>query len=392
VSDEPLSIYLHIPFCRSRCTYCDFVTYAGLDDFIEPYMQAVIQEISFIGSSLSPLTACTLYLGGGTPSILTPVQIETVISACQLYFKLKADAEITLEANPGTVDLNNLTAFKSAGVNRLSLGVQSASERELRLFGRQHTFAEAGEAFLQARKAGFNNINVDLIYGIPGQSRQSWRRSLEAVLAWQPEHVSLYCLSVEEGTPLASQIRQKLVPRPDPDLAATLYDDARKRLAEAGYQQYELSNWARPCYECQHNRQYWLNKAYLGFGAGAYSSMYNVRYWNVTQVSEYIKRIRDVERDKNILLPPAMEGYEIISERLAMSETLILGLRLVRDGVNKREFCLRFGKSVDEVFGSALKQLEQSRLLACQDEVLRLTEQAYLISNQVFIRLLPDED
>jgi oxygen-independent coproporphyrinogen-3 oxidase len=388
---EPLSIYLHIPFCRSRCTYCDFITYAGLDNLIEPYVQAVIQEVTLIGDNLSPLAAHTLYLGGGTPSLLTPAQAEAVISACQLHLNLKAGSEITVEANPGTVDHEKLSAFRSVGINRLSLGVQSANERELKLFGRQHTFAEAKEAFQQARAAGFDNINVDLIYGIPDQSRQDWLRSLEAVLAWQPEHVSLYCLSVEEDTPLATRIKQKSLLPPDPDLAATFYDDARERLALAGFQQYELSNWARPGYECRHNQQYWLNKAYLGFGVGAHSSMYSVRYWNVAQIDEYIRRIEAVDRGKQVLCPPAMEGHESVSEQTAMSDTLILGLRLVRDGINKEDFRLRFGRSVDEVFGPAIAQLEQKGLLSYRDNVLTLTERAYLISNQVFVQLLLDE-
>jgi oxygen-independent coproporphyrinogen-3 oxidase len=217
-----------------------------------------------------PSSAHTLYFGGGTPSLLAAGQAAYLIEAGRVYFGLADSAEITLEVNPGTADETRLGEFAGAGVNRISIGVQSAHEVELRMFGRDHSFAEAAAAFSAARRAGFENVSVDLIYGAPRQTRSDWRKTLDAVLAWGPAHVSLYSLSLEPGTRLAWQVEQRELPAPDPDLAADMYEDAQERMSSAGLRQYEISNWARPGCECLHNRQYWGNAPYFGFGAGAH--------------------------------------------------------------------------------------------------------------------------
>ena len=387
---ESFSLYVHIPFCRTLCTYCAFNTYAGLGALIAPYVEALRREIALVGEAAGDITSHTLYLGGGTPSLLTPAQVEAVITTAAQHLGLLPEAEITLEANPGTVDTQTLTAYRSAGVNRLSLGVQSAHAEELRLFGRRHSFEEAAQAFRQARIAGFDNISVDLIYGAPYQTLQSWRETLEAVLAWKPDHVSLYCLTLEEGTSLSRRVERGTIPPPDPDLAADMYEEARETLAQAGLQHYEISNWARPGHECQHNRQYWLNRPFLGFGAGAHGAVEGLRYWNVNPVQEYLERMEHGELHR-FPLGPATGGYEEIDRALAMSETLILGLRLVREGVSSDDFARRFGCTPDEVFGPALDELERIGLLERTGAAIRLTERGYLLSNQVFVRLLPEE-
>lgn len=391
VSPEYLSIYIHIPFCRTRCSYCSFNTYTGLEALVEPYLAALQHEIALVAQNRSDLAGHTLYLGGGTPSLLTPVQVEAIIMAVCVHLGLLPTAEITLEANPGTVDAAKLAAFRAAGVNRLSLGVQSIHADELRLFGRSHSFADATDAFHLARRAGFDNISVDLIYGAPYQTRRSWRETLEAVLAWNPEHISLYSLTIETGTPLHHRIERGDIPSPDPDLAADMYEDARARLAQAGFRQYEISNWAQPGCESVHNRQYWLNRPYLGFGAGAHGAACKLRYWNVASVQDYIARIARCE-PQNFPLSPAVEGWEAISERLAMSETVILGLRLVREGISRTDFARRFGCTLDQVFGLELERLERIGLIEDSGDAIRLTERAYLLSNQVFWRLLPADD
>lgn len=386
----PFSLYVHIPFCRTLCTYCAFNTYAGLGALIAPYVDALQREIALIGEAAGDIASHTLYLGGGTPSLLTPAQVEAIITTSMCHLGLLPDSEITLEANPGTVDSQTLIAYRSAGVNRLSLGVQSAHAEELRLFGRRHSFEEAVQAFQQARTAGFDNISVDLIYGAPYQTLQSWRETLKAVLAWEPDHVSLYCLTLEEGTSLYRRVERGTIPAPDPDLAADMYEEAREMLTQAGLRHYEISNWARPGHECRHNRQYWLNRPFLGFGAGAHGAVEGLRYWNVNPVREYLERVAYGE-PRPFPLGPAISGCEEIDQALAMSETLILGLRLVREGVHSADFARRFGCTPDEVFGPMLDELERIGLLERTGATIRLSERGYLLSNQVFMRLLPEE-
>jgi oxygen-independent coproporphyrinogen-3 oxidase len=380
------SLYLHIPFCRTRCSYCSFNTYAGLERLVEPYLAALRQEIGLSGQD-TRYRVPTIYLGGGTPSLLKPQQIAALLDACSSHFDLPAGMEISIEANPGTVDVEKLRGFKAAGITRLSLGVQSAQAEELTFFNRGHTFEEAEQAFRMARQAGYDNVSIDLIYGAPHQTLDCWRDSLDRVLTWEPDHISLYSLTIDEGTQLKKWTEQGQVDALDPDLAADMYDVAGEKLQQAGLRQYEISNWARPGYECRHNRQYWLNQPYLGLGAGAYGTAGGVRYWNVKAVGKYIER---VEQGEGHSFPPspAADGFETIDEKLAMSETMILGLRLVAEGVSREPFARRFGHTIDQVFGSAISDLVSLGLLVDDGQTLRLTERAYLISNQVFVRFL----
>ncbi len=390
---EPISLYVHIPFCRSRCSYCAFNTFTGLDALIWPYVRALVREMELVSAGAGGQigSAHTLYLGGGTPSLLSPCQVEAVINAAKSCFDLTPDAEISIEVNPGTVDLAKLCGYRAAGVNRVSIGVQSAQPSELILFGRDHSFEEAADAFQAARGAGFDNISVDLIYGAPTQTFSGWRDTLCQVLAWEPDHLSLYSLTLEPQTLLSREVGAGRLSLPDDDLVADMYDDARRHMAHAGFVQYEISNWARAGKECYHNRQYWLNRPFLGFGSGAHGAAGGVRYWNVRHVHEYLSRVGE-GAVRQFPFSPALAEYETVDWRTGMAETIILGLRLVQDGLNCVDFMQRFGVCPAEVYAAPIAELTHLGLLAECEGALRLTERAYLISNQVFIRFLPGND
>jgi oxygen-independent coproporphyrinogen-3 oxidase len=395
----PLSLYLHIPFCRRRCTYCDFNTYADLEHLFTPYVAALAKEVRRApgthlhchpqggqahvarqGKRGRGERVATIFFGGGTPSILPLPLVADLLAACRDAFAVDADAEISLEANPGTVDEAKLTELRRLGVNRLSFGVQSAHPGELALLGRLHSFNQAVQAVALARASGFDNLSLDLIYGLPHQSLEDWGATLEAALALSPDHLSAYCLTVEEGTPLADWVATGQVAEPDPDLAAEMYELAEVTLGQAGFTHYEISNWARPGFECRHNLVYWRNGAYLGFGAGAHSHRDGRRWWNASAPAEYIARLQAGKA------PEA--GSEEIGAALAMGETMMLGLRL-REGVSAEAFRERFGRSLDEVYGRELDELAAGGLIEWDGQRARLTAHGRLLGNQVFMRFLP---
>ncbi|HOF24630.1 MAG TPA: radical SAM family heme chaperone HemW, partial [Anaerolineaceae bacterium] len=281
-----------------RCLYCDFITYAGQQAWLPAYVEAAIKEIHWLGSSRAKTNepAQTVYFGGGTPSLLSIGQVEALLAAVDLSFGLMENAEITLEANPGTLTLDYLRELRASGVNRLSLGVQSFFDKELAQLGRIHTCEEALESIHWARQAGFENLSLDLIFGLPNQSLRAWENNLREVIRIHPEHLSLYNLIVEDGTPLAEQIANKEIPAPDDDAAADMYELTMDFLASAGYEQYEISSWATsPEFESRHNKAYWQMTPYLGIGAAAAGFAENVRTLNIPRISEYVRRISDQE-------------------------------------------------------------------------------------------------
>lgn len=404
----PTALYVHIPFCRARCAYCDFNTTAGLDHLMPAYAAAVCREIEEAGARWPHATGSTLYLGGGTPSLLPLPELEAILAAARDAFGLPPGAEVTLEANPGTVNRSTLAATRDLGINRLSLGVQSADDEELAMLGRIHSWREAIEAVGAARAAGFANLSLDLIYGLPGQSLESWQRTLEAVLELAPDHLSLYALSVEAGTPLATQIERGALPPPDDDRAAEMFTEAEATLAAAGFFHYEISNWAHlpedahglregpsrwwPAgtdqsrseglspFVCRHNLTYWRNRPYLGLGAGASSWTGWERWTNVLHPHAYINRIAAHCR-------PIGEA-ERIPRPLEMGETMMMGLRLA-EGMRADRFQTRFGSGLEDVYREELTDLRKLGLLDWDGEVARLTERGRLLGNQVFQRFLP---
>jgi len=391
MNHEPLSLYLHIPFCRHRCAYCDFNTYTSLGDLQSVYADALSKEVRQVGELAEAAyggkrPSHTLFFGGGTPSLMTPSDLGHILAATREAFPWTPDVEITMEANPGTVDVAYLTAVHSLGINRISFGVQSAIASELALLEREHDFATAVDAVKMARSVGLHNFSLDLIYGLPGQTLASWAQSLRAALALQPPHLSLYCLTIEPGTPMMRWLENGRITLPDPDLAADQYELACTLLAEQGFGHYEISNWAQPGYECEHNLTYWRNHEYLGLGAGAHGYARNVRYHVVKQPRVYVRRMAEGMPQTFPLSAAVADSHELDAAE-AMTDTMITQLRLLQEGLDVAAFAAQFGRTVDEVYGNTLAQLLAWGLLERENGRLRLTEQGYFLSNQVFYRL-----
>lgn len=386
------ALYLHIPFCRQRCTYCDFNTYTTVRELQAPYVAALVEEIRQVGrqalTQIGELVAIhSIFFGGGTPSLLTADELARILSAVDESFSSAPDMEITLEANPTTVDRGYLTALRELGVNRLSYGVQSALPDELALLGRDHDFGLAMRALSTAREAGFDNVNLDLIYGLPGQSVADWQQSVEAALAFRPEHLSLYCLTIEPGTPLQRRLMNGTIAAPDGDVAADQYQIAGEMLAVAGYGHYEISNWSLAGRECRHNLTYWRDEPYLGLGAGAHGFAGGYRYQIVRQPRVYVRRMESGV-DGVFPLSAAVAAAHEVARAEAMSDMVITQLRLLQEGLDMEQFIRRFGAPIDEVYNGTVTQLEGWGLLRQQDGRLLLTEQGRFLSNQVFYRFV----
>ncbi len=389
---QSYSLYLHVPFCQKRCTYCDFNTYAGQSERIPDYVAALDREIAMLGaSSPTKIPVHTLFFGGGTPSLLSAPHYETLFKTILAVYDLQPGFEASLEANPGTVTGPYLKSLRAAGFNRISFGMQTADPGELALLGRIHDFYDVIRAVQWARQAGFAQINLDLIFGLPFQSLETWQASLEAALRLNPEHLSLYALTVEHGTPLYRWVGRGLVPAPDGDLAADMYDWASERLDKAGFFQYEISNWARKnssgnIMACRHNLQYWRNQPYLGFGAGAHGYAAGYRLADVVHIKTYLERMAQPGQ------PPfpfslATAHSTRVDRHTEMEETMMVGLRLTEEGVSRSSFEQRFGIPVEQVFGKEIQNMSQAGLLEA-GEILRLTQHGRLLGNQVFMQFI----
>ncbi len=374
-----VGLYVHIPFCRTKCIYCDFNCYAGKNALIPDYVLALSKEL--VTYSNQGLAAKTLYMGGGTPSLLSPSQVECIISTAHDYLRLFDDAEITMEANPGTVDEQYLRAILALGVNRVSIGIQSFKDDDLRRLARHHTVEDALEAYSAARAAGFENISVDLIYGLPFQTLDDWRLNLSRVIDIEPDHLSLYALTVEEGTPLHKLISRGKLPSPDDDLMADMYELAQEVLEKAGYIHYEISNWCRPGKQAKHNMIYWREEPFIGAGAGAYGFLNGVRYYNELLPSKYISLINNGQSP--------IFWQEELSAPIERSEYVILHLRLA-EGVNAEDFQLRYGQSLRSFLSGKIDDVAGLGLVEWKDNYFRLTSKGRLLSNEVFVRILPD--
>jgi len=383
---QTVSLYLHIPFCHTRCHYCDFNTYAGILPLREPYVRALIAEIALVGdmarlSDGSPRRARTIFFGGGTPSLLTVEQVARLLDACRRAFALDEDAEISLEANPGTLSLEKLRGLRAAGVNRLSLGAQSFDVGLLQTLGRIHSPEEITQAVRSARLAGFSSLNLDFMFGLPGQSIRHWQGTLDQALALRPEHLSLYSLILEEGTPFYTWTQEGLITPGDEDLCADMYEYAEERLRAEGYENYEISNWSLPGHQCRHNLTYWWNLPYIGMGAGAHSFFAGKRFSDALDPQAYIRLLKAGEK-------PVAETEEI-SRLQEMTETAFLSLRTAM-GLHLPTFAERFGESFDHFVGERLRVVEEAGLLQRERDWLRLSKRGRLLGNEVFFRLLPD--
>ncbi len=392
------SLYLHIPFCLHRCAYCDFNTYAGQDHYRAAYVDALCAEIHFTAQTAeSRLRVHTVFFGGGTPSLLLPAEMDRIMAAIAASYDLTSTAEISLEANPGTLSLPYLKDLRAIGFNRISLGMQSANPDDLRLLERQHSYPDVIQSVKWARQAGWENLNLDLMFGLPHQSLPRWRNTLELALVLNPEHLSLYALTLEHGTPFQRWTERGLIPEADGDLAADMYDWAEDRLAAGGFHHYEISNWARAGSDgawlsCRHNLQYWRNQPYLGFGAGAHGYAGGFRTANVLGILPYIQRCSDIQ-PQTFPITPATASLTAIDRHTEMQETMMVGLRLVEDGVSARRFARRFDEPLIAVFGRQIDRLIDRGLLEWSGpdrDALRLTQRGHLVGNQVFMQFVGD--
>ncbi|OGQ02688.1 MAG: hypothetical protein A2W38_05400 [Deltaproteobacteria bacterium RBG_19FT_COMBO_58_16] len=403
-SREGIGVYIHIPFCASKCPYCDFssVAVAGLTGPVEiekGYTDCVIRELeSFASTGPAPQTRLlqSVYIGGGTPSLFSPQSIARIIGSVKAAFTPAPDCEVTIEANPDSIDEAKLDGYLKAGANRLSIGVQSLDDAELKTLGRVHTADKAVLAFKSARKAGFANIGADLIFGIPGQSEARFASSLSRLIALCPEHISVYGLTYEEGTPMtavkeAGGFDGRL---PTDEVEEAMYRLAQAMLAEGGYCHYEVSNWALPGFESRHNRRYWLGGEYLGLGSGAHSYMragtnggpWGVRWWNDASIERYCALIMDTDGEGG----SARAFTEKLGRREAMVESLMLGIRMPGRGVEGAQFRRAFGLFPAEAFPRCAALISQGLLRLRGDDLL-LTDRGLLLSDSVFAELLrPD--
>lgn len=380
-----LELYIHIPFCVKKCAYCDFLSRSASDQQIEEYVQALIEEIRYYKEVAKKYEVSTVFLGGGTPSLLTEEQMKVLMEVLGQTFFIRQNAEITMEANPGTVTVEKLRAYQKAGINRISFGLQSVDNEELKMLGRIHTYEEFLESYDAARKAGFPNINVDLISAIPKQTVRSWEQTLQTIISLQPEHISAYSLIVEEGTPFAKLYGEgceleHLLPSEEEE--RRMYERTEELLQEAGYHRYEISNYAKEGYECQHNLGYWERKEYLGLGLGASSLIEETRFHNTETMEEYL---RDAKNP--ILLRKEQEKLE---QQEQMEEFVFLGLRKMR-GIQEERFTETFGKEIWDCYGKNLERVIKEGLLEREEGALRLTRKGIDVSNYVFYEILSDD-
>jgi len=383
----PHHLYVHVPFCRLVCAYCDFVTVGGRADDIPRYTDALLDELA---ARPAPGELRTVYFGGGTPSLLSGVQVGRVIGAARERWPHVALEEVTLEANPSQREAPDWSGLRAAGVTRISLGVQSLRETDLVALARGHSAREARGAFASARESGFDNISIDLIYGIPGQSLADWRAGLEAALELGPDHVSCYALqlalSPDEWAapprPGALRWRNRMVPRQDDELASDQYRLTEDVLAAAGYRHYELSSWALPDREARHNSAYWARRAYTGIGAGAHS--YDgaaERSWNVRDLDAYLLAAETGERP--------IADREVLDEQIRAFEAIALGLRRV-DGISRTAFVGEFGHDPMERYAAGVAATVRNGLLEVEGDVIRLTSNGRLLASEVLVAFVPE--
>ncbi|MEP6774243.1 MAG: radical SAM family heme chaperone HemW [Chloroflexota bacterium] len=384
---EPTGLYLHVPFCESKCIYCDFNSYAHMESKFAPFVTAICADIERGSSNFLPgeqdcagAEIATIFFGGGTPSVLQPEQISRILDAVRKRYNVAPDAEISMEANPGTITLEKFAGYHEAGVNRLSMGVQVLDDLMLKKLGRIHSAAGALESYRLAREAGFENINLDFIFGLPGQDVKHLDSMLDRLLAVSPlpEHLSCYSLIVEENTPLYTGVARGIIQVPDDDETALMYELVMARLPEAGYRQYEISNWTR-ARTCRHNLVYWHDQRYLAFGPGASGYWGNTRYKTVLAPADYIKRVR---HDESVIAE-----QNLVSQSEEMGEFMMLGLRL-NSGVSRHEFSRRFGKDIQSEFGAQLQRMFGYELLESFGDFIRLTPRGRMLGNEVFAEFI----
>lgn len=381
---KELELYIHIPFCVKKCFYCDFLSMPVDESIRRHYVCKLIEEIEYKSEKYKEYEVSSLFFGGGTPSILSETQIAEIMKALQKNFSIKSDAEITIECNPGTLTGQKLSVYKQCGINRISMGLQSGNNQELNMLGRIHTYEEFLQNYDLVRKIGFDNVNVDLMSALPGQTVSDWEDTLTKVLKLKPEHISAYSLIIEEGTPFyeiyeKDELRRQEGERPEylpsEETERAMYEVTRSILAQKGYERYEISNYAKKGMECKHNIGYWTRKNYLGLGLGSASLVENVRFSNSSDLKEYL----------NGKFEP--QEKEVLTRKEQMEEFAFLGLRMMQ-GISRRRFEEAFGVAIEAVYGEVIQKMTALGLLTQQAGHIMLTEDGISVSNYVMSEFL----
>lgn len=362
-------IYIHIPFCKNKCAYCDFNSFAGMEDCISPYFSALNREISSSSAKINSAID-TIYFGGGTPSFVDPSFIKQTLDTVFSCYNVSDDAEISLECNPGTIDFEGLALLKNSKINRLSIGLQSTDDALLKALGRIHNEKDFEECLRNARRAGFDNISIDLMYGLPNQTLAHWQKTLSDAIGFGIEHISCYCLKIEENTPFA----HRKLSLPNDDAVADMYDLCVSALKDAGYERYEISNFAKCGKYSKHNLKYWKNLDFIGFGAGAYSCMNNIRFSNEQNIKEYIRKI-------NSFGSASVEEL-VQTKHDQMSEFIFLGLRC-SEGISLNEFEEKFNCSIFDIYHDVINKYINMGFLICDQSTLRFADKGFFVSNTI---------
>ena len=407
MTKKPLELYIHIPFCVKKCDYCDFLSAPADLETKEKYVEALINEIKLNKNKMSEYVVDTVFIGGGTPSLLEENQISKIISVLRDNCNMSENPEITIECNPGTITESKLWEYKKSGINRISFGLQSANDEELKSIGRIHNYAGFLESYNLARKCGFDNINVDLMSALPGQTLKSYEETLNKVVRLEPEHISAYSLIVEENTLMYYRVKKAQIKGinilPDEESERKMYYLTNNILRSNGYRKYEISNYSKPGKECKHNIGYWQRKEYLGFGIGAASLYKEKRYNNISDINKYIEvltnnikenSINNVENSSEVenqvnILNSIVKNLQQLTERDRMEEFMFLGLRMIK-GVSGSEFFQRFGQNMWNVYGNVLNKLKDEGLIIVEMPDVRLSDYGIDVSNYVLAQFLED--
>lgn len=375
-----LELYIHIPFCIRKCAYCDFLSFPETERVQQRYVEKLVEEIHGQGAGFQDYCVTSIFLGGGTPSILSAEMMRDLFEALYQSFDIAVDAEITIEANPGTLTMEKLHMYRTCGINRISIGLQSADDEELKALGRIHCYDDFLKSFQRARQAGFTNINVDLMSALPGQTVQSWKTTLRKVMMLKPEHISAYSLIIEEGTPFYDRYHADQSAFPDEEMDREMYHLTKEIMSAQGFERYEISNYAKPGYECRHNIGYWTGVDYLGLGLGSSSYTHGYRYQNVTDLDEYLSL--DLSETG-----AAARDIQKLSQKEQIEEFMFLGLRMMK-GISGSVFFERFGLNLWSIYGEVFERLEKQGLLEIRKPDIRLTELGIDVSNVVLSEFL----
>jgi len=392
---EPFSLYIHIPFCRTKCPYCDFNTYENIEHLTEDYINSLITELTnwsrYIDLNSKNKYIKSVFFGGGTPSYISENNISKIMQTIVNNFNLLDEAEISIECNPNDLSQEKLLSWENSNINRISIGAQSFSDKFLRVLGRDHDFIEISQGFIKARSLGFDNLNLDLIYGIPGQNMDDWKSTIKQALILKPDHISMYGLTIEKNTKFDWMISEGLMPNPDSDVAADMYEYVEKEMNNNGYTHYEISNWSLPGKESKHNLTYWYSQEYIGIGAGAHSFYSGLRFWNVNSPNEYINLLeknRTIQNNTEICKGfCAVSEVEYYDNNTRIADKFILGLRLVQ-GINQSIFTKSFIDLISEKYDKEINELIHMGLLEITKDSIKLTRRGRLLANEVFYKFL----